>query len=183
VHFKKLIEITDGAPTQFKNRFNTIHLSNVVRKYELDWATAVYPPTATFRGEHDGVGNLDKNVIRNAELAETGRYPTTRSFMPLLWVQPAKTPRTLDDPNRKTYEINEHIRIYVKDLPHVLPTDAQDNRILITNKAVENFECTNVPGIQGCYNFIALKSVPETGKVNEIQTIYLRDAFCSCDSC
>jgi hypothetical protein len=183
VKFKKLIEITDGAPTQFKNRFNTIQLSNVVRKYELDWAMAVYPPTATFKGEHDGVGNLDKNVIRKAELAEIGRYPRTRSFMPLLWEQPPKTPRALDDPNRKTHEIDEHIRIYVTDLPHALPTDAQDKRILITNKAIENFECTNVPGIQGCYNFIVLKNDTETGAINESQTIYLRDAFCSCDSC
>ena len=114
VQFKKLIEITDGAPTQFKNRFNTVQLSNVVHKYELDWAMAVYPPTATFKGEHDGVGNLDKNVIRNAELAETGRYPTTRSFMPLLWRQQAKTPRALDDPNRRTLQWYGHISPAIK---------------------------------------------------------------------
>ena len=122
-------------------------------------------------------------MIRNAELAETGRYPTTRSFMPLLWRQPAKTPRALDDPNRRTHEIDEHIRIYVTDLPHALPTDEQDSRILITNKAVENFECTNVPGIQGCYNFIVMKNETETGEINESQTVYLRDAFCSCNNC
>jgi hypothetical protein len=63
---------------------------------------AVYPPTATFKEEHDGVGNLDKNVIRKAELAETGRYPTAESYMPLLLSQPPKTPRALDDTNRKT---------------------------------------------------------------------------------
>lgn len=32
---------------------------------------AVHPPAATFKGEHDGVGNLDKRTIRNSELAET----------------------------------------------------------------------------------------------------------------
>ena len=56
---------------------------------------AVYPPTATFKGEHDGVGNLDKRIIGNSELAETGRYPTTRSYMSLLLSQPEKTPRPL----------------------------------------------------------------------------------------
>jgi hypothetical protein len=96
--FDRVVEITDGAPTQFKNRFNMIQLGDVVRKYDLLWAMAVYPPTATFKGEHDGVGNLDKNVIRQAELNETGRYPTTRSYMLLLWSQPDKTPRALDDP-------------------------------------------------------------------------------------
>jgi hypothetical protein len=76
VNFDRIIEITDGAPTQFKNRFNMVQLANVVSKFNLVWAMAVYPPTATFKGEHDGVGSLDKNVIRQAELAETGQYPT-----------------------------------------------------------------------------------------------------------
>ena len=35
VQFDRLIEITDGAPTQFKNRFNMIQLCNVVSKYDL----------------------------------------------------------------------------------------------------------------------------------------------------
>ena len=106
VPFDRVIEITDGAPTQFKNRFNVVQLADLVRRFKLVWAMAVYPPTATFKGEHDGVGNLDKNVIRKAELAETGRYPTTRSYMPLLLSQPEKTPRVLDDPNRRTHEID-----------------------------------------------------------------------------
>jgi hypothetical protein len=63
VPFDKIIEITDGAPTQFKNRFNVVQLANLVRKFDLKWAMAVYPPTATFKGEHDGVGTLDKNII------------------------------------------------------------------------------------------------------------------------
>ena len=183
VKFKKVIEITDGAPTQFKNRFNTVQLGNVLRKYDLDWAMAVYPPTATFKGEHDGVGNLDKNVIRNAELAETGRYPTTRSFMELLWSQPEKTPRALDDKNRKTHEIDEHIRIYVTDLPFAAPGDENDSRIIITDKSRENYECSNVPGIQRCYNIMVFRNASEGGGIKEVQTIYLRDAFCSCDNC
>ena len=121
-------------------------------------------------------------MIRNAELAEIGRYPTTRSFMPLLWGQPAKTPRALNDPYRETHEIDEHIRIYVTDLPHAAPVDEQDRHILITNKAIENFECTNVPGIHGCYNFVVLKNATEKGEINESQTICLRDAF-YCDNC
>ena len=123
---------------------------------------AVYPPTATFKGEHDAVGKLkrkllDENVIRQIELAERGRYPTTRSYMPLLWSQPAKTPRALDDPNRRTHEIDEHVRILVTDLPNALPTGANDSRILITNKTEENYECNNVPGIQSSYNAIIFK--------------------------
>ena len=127
VMFDRVIEITDGAPTQFKNRFNMVQLNNVVNKFNLIWAMAVYPPTATFKGEHDGVGNLDKNIIRQAELAEVGRYPTTRSYMPLLWSQPVKTPRALNDPNRRLHEIDEHIRILVEDLPNALPNDADEN--------------------------------------------------------
>jgi hypothetical protein len=181
--FDRVVEITDGAPTQFKNRFNMIQLGDVVRKYDLLWAMAVYPPTATFKGEHDGVGNLDKNVIRQAELNETGRYPTTRNYMPLLWSQPDKTPRALDDPQRRTHEIDEHVRILVNDLPNVLQGDTTNCRMVITNKAEENYECSNVPGIQSCYNAIVFKNSLENGAVNTNQTVYLKDAFCSCDNC
>lgn len=181
--FDRVLEITDGAPTQFKNRFNMIQLGDVVRKYDLLWAMAVYPPTATFKGEHDGVGNLDKNVIRQAELNETGRYPTTRSYMPLVWSQPDKTPRALDDPQRRTHEIDEHIRILVNDPPNVLPGDTTNSRMVITNKAEENYECSNVPGIQSCYNAIVFKNLLADGAVNTNQTVYLKDAFCSRDNC
>ena len=85
----------------------TDSICHVVNFFDLIWAMTVYPPTATFKGEHDGVGNLDKKVIRQAELAEIGRYPTTRSYMPLLWSQPDKTPRELSDPARKTHEIDQ----------------------------------------------------------------------------
>jgi hypothetical protein len=161
--FDRVVEIIDGAPTQFKNRFNMIQLGDVVRKYDLIWAMAVYPPTATFKGEHDGVGNLDKNVIRQAELNETGRYPTARSYMQLLWSQPDKTSRALDDPQRRTHEIDEHVRILVNDLPNVLPGDTTNCRMVITNKAEENYECSNVPGIQSCYNAIVFKNSLENG--------------------
>lgn len=90
---------------------------------------AIYPPTATFKGEHYGVGNLDKNIIRQTELSETGRYPATRIFMPLLWSQPAKTPRAVDDPNRKTHEIDEHIRILVTDQPQALRGDVNNRKV------------------------------------------------------
>ena len=53
IAFDRVIEITDGAPTQFKNRFNMLQLCSVVRKFNLVWAMAVYPPTATFKGEHE----------------------------------------------------------------------------------------------------------------------------------
>ena len=180
VPFDRVIEITDGAPTQFKNRFNMMQLCNVVSKYNLVWAMAVYPPTATFKGEHDGVGNLDKKVIRQAELSEIGRYPTTRSYMPLLWSQPPKTPRALDDPARRIHEIDEHIRMLVVDFPEVICTDANDSRIIVTNKVEENYECTNVPGIQSSYNAIAFR---KAGVATTLDTIFLRDGFCSCKSC
>ena len=138
---------------------------------------AVYPPTATFKGEHDGVGNLDKNVIRKAELAETGRYPTTRSYMPLLLsLSPKKA-------NRKTHEIDQHIRVYVVDKPHMLPGDESNHNYLVTDKSCQDYECTLVSGIQATYNVIVFRNVHEGGEVNTNQTVYLRDGFCSCDNC
>ena len=118
------VQMTDGAPTQFKNRFNAVQLCNLVRMFDFDWP---WPPTATFKGEHDGVGNLDKRLIRQSELAETGRYPTTRSHMPLLLAQPAKTPHPLDHPDRATLEIDKHIRAYVTDKPEKITGDDNDH--------------------------------------------------------
>ena len=181
VPFDRIIEITDGAPTQFKNRFNVVQLGNLVRKCDLKWAMAVYPPTATFKGEHDGVGNLDKNVIRKAELNETDRFPTTRSYMRLLTQQPDKTPRALDDVKRKTHEFDSHTRVYVTEQSQMLPGDETNHDI--TNKSEENYECTTVSGIQSSYNVIIFKNDSETGEVNKDQTAYLRDGYCSCDNC
>ena len=73
-------------------------------------------------------------------------------------VQPDKTPCALDDPQRRTHEIDEHIGILVNDLPNVLPGDTANSRMVITNKA----ECSNVPGIQSCHNAIAFKSSLES---------------------
>ena len=178
--FDRVIEITDCAPTQFKNSFNIMQLCNVVSKYNLVWAMAIYPPTATFNGEYDGVGNLDEKVIRQAELSKIGRYPTTRSYMPLLWSQPAKTPRALGDPARRIHEIDEHIRMLVVDFLEMIPTDTNDSRIIITNKLGENFKCTNVSGIQSSYNAIAFR---KSGVATILDTILIRDDFCSCKTC
>ena len=183
IPFDKVIQMTDGAPTQFKNRFNAIQLGNIVRTYNLDWAMAVYPPTATFKGEHDGVGNLDKKIIRQSELAETGRYPTTRSYMSLLLSQPEMTPRPLNDPNRLTHEIDKHIRVYVTDKSDMEEGDYADHNILVTDKDTQNYESSSVQGIQSCYNMIAFRNTNESGEVNTPQTVYLRDGFCSCDNC
>jgi hypothetical protein len=183
IPFDKVVQMTDGAPTQFKNRFNAIQLCNLVRVFDLDWAMAVYPPTATFKGEHDGVGNLDKRVIRQSELAETGRYPTTRSYLPLLLAQPEKTPHPLDHPDRATHEIDKHVRVYVTDTPEKIAGDDNDHNILVTDKLKENYECSTVPGIQSSYNMIAFKNLLESGAINTRQTVYLRDGFCSCDNC
>ena len=147
------------------------------------YAMAIYPPTATFKGEHDGAGNLDKNVIRQAELAETGRYPTARSYMSLLWSQKAMTPRDLDDPQRRTHEIDGYIRMYVNDLPNTNSGDNTDSRIIITDKAMKKYECTHVPWIQSSYNAIVFRYLTETGEVGTKQSVYLRNAFCSCDNC
>ena len=180
VSFDRVIEITDGAPTQFKNRFNVIQLTNLIKKFDLVSAMAVYPPTATFKGEHDGVGNLDKRMIRDAELAETGRYPTTRSYLPLLLNQEEKKPRALNDPNRKTHEIDRHIRMYVTDKPEMIEGDYENPNVLVLDKLAQNYDCKECPGIQSSYNIIAFAQHADTGDDN---IVYLRDMFCSCDSC
>jgi hypothetical protein len=144
---------------------------------------AVYPPTATFKGEHDGVGNLDKEIIRKAELNRSGRYPSTLDFMPLLWSSPAQKPKDLDDENRLLHEIDEHNRIYVVDDNNKSVGDETDSRILIADKKKQDYDCSEVKGIQSSYCAIAFKNDNETGAIGSDQTIYLRDDFCSCFDC
>ena len=93
------------------------------------------------------------------------------------------TPRDLDDPQRRTHEIDEHVRIYVNDLPDTITGDDTDSRIIVTDKTTENYECTHVSGIQSSYNAVALRDLSETGDVGTKETVYLRNAFCSCDNC
>jgi hypothetical protein len=158
----------------------------------------VYPPTATFKGEHDGTGNLDKEIIRKAELNRSGRYPNTLDFMELLWDSPKQHPHALHDENRLLHELDEHNRIYVfdinskslgdetkwvNDLNNKSVGDKTNPRILITDKKTQNYDCTEVKGIQSSYCVIAFRDDNETGAIGTNQTVYLRDDFCSCFSC
>ena len=61
--------------------------------------------------------------------------------------------------------------------------DYDDHNILVTDKETQNYESSSVLGIQSCYNMIAFRNMHESGEVNTIQTVYLRDGFCSCDTC
>ena len=103
--------------------------------------------------------------------------------MPLLISQPAKTPRALNDRNRKSHEIDQHIRVYVVDKPNMMPGDETNHNYLVTDKSSENYECTTVSGIQPTYNVIVFRNESEGGEVNTNQTVYLRDGFCSCNNC
>ena len=87
------------------------------------------------------------------------------------------------EPDRATHEIDKHVRVYVADKPEKIAGDDNDYNILVTDKQMENYECSTVPGIQSRYNMIAFKNLHETGEVNTRQTVYLRDGFCSCDNC
>ena len=129
------------------------------------------------------MGNLDKSVIRRAELNETNRFPTTRSYMRLLKNQPNKTPRALHGVNCRTHQIGSHTRVYVTEQSQMLAGDYDDHNIPVTNKSEENYECTTVKSIQSSYNVIVFKNNLETGDPNKDQTAYLGDGFCSCDNC
>ena len=100
--------------------------------------------------------------------------------MPLLWSQLSKTPRALNDPARRTHEVDEHIRMLIIDLAEVISTDSSDSRVFTTNKAEKIFECANVSGIQSSYNAIAFR---KSGVATTLDTIYLRYGFSSCNSC
>mmetsp|Transcript_10151 Transcript_10151/g.9844 ORF Transcript_10151/g.9844 Transcript_10151/m.9844 type:complete len:105 (-) Transcript_10151:47-361(-) len=90
-------------------------LSILVRMFRLKFVMIIWPPTATFKGEHDGVGSLNKDEIDLAERNGTERFPTTRLMMPFLWKICGMTPNPLNDPNRKLHEIDEHIRLFVTE--------------------------------------------------------------------
>jgi hypothetical protein len=70
INIDRLYLITDGAPTQFKNRYMVYFLSILVKMFGLLFVMIIWPPTATFRGEHDGVGSIDKVEIDRAEKME-----------------------------------------------------------------------------------------------------------------
>jgi hypothetical protein len=56
-------------------------LSMLLRRFNLLFVVLIIPPTATFKGEHDGVGNLDKISIKENELNETICCPTIKGVL------------------------------------------------------------------------------------------------------
>jgi hypothetical protein len=92
-------------------------------------------------------------------------------------------PRKLTDPLRKLHTIDAHERIFVVEESDKLTGDDNNSKILITDKASQNYECSVVKGIQSCHCIIAFKDDTETGLVDTNQTIYLRSDFCSCNVC
>jgi hypothetical protein len=73
----------------------------------------IWPPTATFKGEYDGVGSLDKVKIDAAERNDTDRFRTTRRMMPFLWNIVDMSPLSLTDLNRLLHAIDQHLRVFV----------------------------------------------------------------------
>ena len=205
VIFDRVITITDGASTQFKNRYNMAFLCALVALFGLLWVMAMWPPTATFKGEHDKVGGLGKDCLQAAEKSArtapdaadvdtsvprdaASRFPTTRSCMPTLWNMIPLSPRALKDPNRKTHEIDEHVHIHVVDEPFVIPSDRTDSRVLITNKSEQDTDSTLVKGTFSCYMAIAFPQpqapiAQPDARPPLTRNIYLRAHPCSCDTC
>jgi hypothetical protein len=171
IEMNKLYIMTDGSPTQFKNRFNLL------------FVVLIIPPTATFKGEHDGVGNLDKIFIKENELNETVRCPTTRDMMPHLWARDPMVPTPLHDPKRKLHTIDEHVRVFVVEESDAKASDKADHNFLVTTKATQDYDCSVVEGIFSCHMIIVFQDSTETGETGTDQTVYLRNNFCACNVC
>lgn len=88
----------------------------------------------------------------------------------------------IHDPNRRLHDIDEHIRILVVEKSDMMGNDENDNRVLKTDKVNENLDNGPIIGIFSSYCMIVFASL-ETGDVNTMQTIYLRDHFCFCNVC
>jgi hypothetical protein len=177
----RLYLITDGAPTQFKNRYMVYFLSILVRKFGLLFVMIIWPPTATFKGEHDGVGALDKVEIDRAEKNETDRFPTTRRMMPFLWNIVDMSPTPLTDPNRLLHAIDQHLRVFVVEESQMEQQDKEDSRIIVTNKAEEDYNCSTSDGIFTSHNAIVFADTNSDLKAPI--TYYLRRNFCACNNC
>jgi hypothetical protein len=104
-------------------------------------------------------------------------------FMPLLWDSPEQQPRALHHEDRLLHELDQHNRIYVVDDNNKKEGDLSNARILVTDKKAQNYDCTDVAGIQSSYCVIAFKNEQESGIIGTPQTVYLRDDFCSCHNC
>jgi hypothetical protein len=111
----------------------------------------VWPPTATFKGERDGEGDVTKRFLRDRVKAGSAVLPDTRAAIKLLWSeedirQPhAPAPGTA---GRAEQTIDKRYDILVLDVQDE-PTEAdrQHPRILILDSEKLSFDATPQPGI------------------------------------
>ena len=57
---------SDGAMDSSKSRFSVLNHLNLVNDGLALCVTAFQKPTGTYKGNHDGIGQLDKIIIRGA---------------------------------------------------------------------------------------------------------------------
>lgn len=177
IRVEHLYFITDGAPGQFKNRFMSGALVDLVTSFRLKSAEHCFPPTATFKGVHDAEGHVDVYHANDAERRGTERFVTTRNLLEFLW---GKNNQPNPEPNlqkRKMHTLDERVRILVmdeKDLPSL--ADRNDERILILDLDNQLYNINDQTGIMSRGSMRAIST--DGGVIMQV-----RNQFCSCFPC
>lgn len=174
-----LYVITDGAASQCKNRFMAVAELELGKKYnELKFVNHNFPPTATFKGVHDGEGHVDTQLANDMERRETHRFHDTRILLEALWKLNDQPDPPKDITKRSTHTLDARVRVFVMDEADKPSIDDRLHPfILITNKAADSFNACDQDGIMDRSQMCAFEDSNGDWKMK------VKFQFDSCDYC
>lgn len=174
-----LYVITDGAASQCKNRFMAVAEVELGQKYkELRFVNHNFPPTATFKGVHDGEGHVDRTLANDMERRETHRFHNTRKLLDALWEQNDQPNPPQDLQKRSTHTLDARVRVLVMDeADNPTEADRLNPLILITHKSEEAYNACDQDGIMDRSQMCAFKDSDGDWKMK------VKFQYDSCDHC
>lgn len=174
--FTRVVVNSDGCPTQYKLRKNCYALWQLAVKYAV-WMEHTFAPTATFKTAVDGAGNDTKQLIRKQERWETDgcRAVTARDVFEILKLRMAQT-TSRDEHTCALGSFTARHHRFLVDAHSKQPGDIEASDIIVTDYALERWDCDTLKGIQSVY---AIRADP----THNTPCVSFRAHRCWCAQC
>lgn len=165
---------TDGAPNQYKNRYNFYWLAMAYERFGVRICHR-FGATAQFKGVHDKIGQVAKWTVKVREKLGTVRVSTAYQFFKALIDHlEFVPPRNLEKRAKPTFEATGHqLYYYAADEAD----EAGKNLVSVTLDRKEMWDCNTVKGSSSVYEFVGLK------KCGDDNMMMKRTLPCPCDAC
>ena len=165
---------TDGAPNQYKNRYNFYWISMAHERFGVRICHR-FGATAQFKGVHDKIGQVAKWTVKIREKLGTVRVSTAyQFFMAVRNHLQFVPPQHLDKRAKPPFEATGHqLYYYAADEAD----EIGKTLVSVTLDRKTMWDCNIVKGSSSAYEFFGLQ------KCGEDNLIMKRTLPCPCDAC